>query len=418
MKTHGTWLLALATSFLFATGSALAQAPAPVQFAGYPQLGNMPTSVPQSLVQQAGFHACQGCAGAGCQACTGGHRHLAGHRYGGYSSQLLGGKNGPFGGGGCCTPIWHDFHVEAMHLHRDDVGNSVDITSRDPGGPIVLSTDALDLEDAIGFRATYAFLIAPSTNLELTYFGTHNWDDSQTVNGDGDLWSVFSQFGSISPQQGQLGFPQTVDAANSHSISYSSELNNAELNLRRRWVSANCLLHGSYLCGVRYTSLHEMFSHDTLVGSGGSLNYDVETENDMVGFQVGSELFVCVSPRFKVGAEIEAGLFGNDAKYAASVNTREVNGQVVVDANPINEFDDKNDVAFLSEASVIGLFRVTPRLTIRGGYTLLFMDGLALATENLNTTDSPFAAAGRTVSIRNQGEAFYHGANLGITWMW
>lgn len=458
MKTQGTWLLALqahlAAGILFATGAVLAQGPAPVQYPGYAPAGpmagpmgqmsgrfripgagpGMPGYMPQSMVQQASYAGCDSCAGMGCESCVsdcgpGGCGLLGGSlgqgmlgkansRYGGFATMMHGQQNGPFGGGGCCTPIWHDFHIEAMHLRRDGVGDNLAITSDGSGGPIVLSTDDLDLGDAVGLRATYAFLIAPSTNLELTYFGLHDWSDSQSVTSNGDLWSVFSQFGAFSPQVGQQGFPQTVDAANFHSIDYSSEMHNLELNLRKRWVSAGCLLHGSYLAGVRYTSLHETFGHDTLVADGGFLNYDVETENDMVGFQIGTEMFVCVSPRFKVGAEIEAGLFGNDAEYTASVNTLEVNTNSAVAANPVNEFDDQTDVAFLSEASLIGMFRVTPRFTIRGGYTVLFMDGLALATENFNSTDSPFAAAGRTVSIRNQGEAFYHGANLGFTWMW
>lgn len=465
MKTHCTWLLALATSILFATGQALAQAP--VQYAGTPYAGVQQAGLQQAGLQQAGYYGCDSCAGAGCNACAtpmaGGFRLAdlahggcdsgacgpsacgpagcgpggglggllgggsfgqaimakANSRYGGYGTMMHGQQNGPFGGGGCCTPIWHDFHIEAMHLRRDDAGRNIDFTSRGAGGPIVLSTDDLDMEDALGFRATYAYLLAPSTNLELTYFGQHDWDDAESVTGAGDLWSVFSEFGGIFPQQNQQGFQQTVDAAVFHGIDYSSEMHNLELNLRRRWISANCLLHGSYLCGVRYVSLDESFSHDTRVGTGGFLNYDIDTENDMTGFQIGGDLFVCVSPRFKIGIEVEGGVYGNDAEYAASVNTREVVAQNnVVDANPINEVDGNTDAALLGEAGLIALFKVTPRLTVRGGYTAMYMDGLALASDNFNSTSSPFSAAGRPVAINDSGEAFYHGANLGLTWMW
>ena len=410
MKTQSTWLLAVATSILFATGQAWAQGPVPVSYSG---------------VQQASYASCDSlggmsdCGPGGCGLLGGGlGMGLANSQYGGYGTMLAGQQNGPFGGGGCCTPIWHDFHVEALHLRRDDVGTNVNFTSDGAGGPIVLSTDDLDLEDSVGFRATYSYLIAPATNLEATYFGTHEWSDSASVTSAGDLWSVFSDFGAFSPQQGQQGFQQTVDAAIFHSIDYSSEIHNIELNLRRRWVSANCLLHGSYLAGVRYVSLNEAFSHDTRVVDGGFLNYDVETQNDMTGFQLGGDLFVCVSPRFKLGAEVEAGMFGNDADYQGVVNTREVTNGVAVDANPINESDDQTDVSILAEASAIALFRVTPRFTLRGGYTVMYMDGVALATENFNANSSPFSATGRPVSINNNGEAFYHGANLGFTWMW
>lgn len=343
----------------------------------------------------------------------GGHlQAMNASRYGGYSTMMHGQQNGPFGGGGCCTPIWYDVHVEWMHLHRNQSSRPIDFTSRDVGGPIVLSTSDLDLGDGHGVRGTYSLLVGPSTALELTYFGGHSWDESATVTGTADLYSVFSNFGTFPAVP---GFPQTVDEANVHTIGYSSELHNGEINVRRRWTSANCMLHGSYLMGARYVSLEEWFGYNTQADSGGSLDYDVDASNDLYGVQFGGEMFVCFSPRFKLGVELEGGIYGNDASVSTVVNT--VDG--IVTSTPVNEELTDEDVAFVGEIGAIGLFRVTPRLTIRGGYTLLYMDGVALASDNFNTA-APFASfsADRIPRIYNDADVLYHGANLGITWTW
>ena len=79
------------------------------------------------------------------------------------------------------------------------------------------------------------------------------------------------------------------------------------------------------------------------------------------------------------------------------------------------EFESDTDVAFAAEASVIGLFKVTPRFNIRGGYQVLYLDGVALAAENFNTA-SPFS--NRQSFVDNNGNVFYHGATLGFEWLW
>ena len=431
MKTHQAWILVLTSTLALGVGQAVAQSPTPL---ATPVFASFYSD--DSIIQQVSHSSCDagGCSPAGCNGCgntacaggcggTGiGGFNLFGHGGGdGYGSMHFGQESGPLGGGGCCAPIWHDFHIEWMNLFRDDAGQRVDLTSRGAGGPIVLSTDDLDMEFADGFRATYSFLVGPSTGLELGYFGTHEWNSTASVTGASDLFTVFSNFGTvfIGPVQ---GFPQTADAAVFHGIDYSSELHNAELNLRRRWVSANCLLHGSYLAGLRYTRLNEYFSHNTRVADGGFLDFDLATQNDAIGAQIGTDLFVCVSPRFKVGAEIEGGVYGNNARSLANVRTLEVddvNPAIQTAAHPINnEALSESDVAFIGEASAIAMFRVTPRLTIRGGYTVMFMDGMALASENLNVNQSPFGNVNRSPNLSTNGEVFYHGANAGITWTW
>jgi len=349
-----------------------------------------------------------GCgAGAGCGTC-GGDGYALG-QFAGYAGQHLGGQHGPFGSGGCCAPRWFDVHAEWMYLQRDQISRRVDFTSDGILGPIVLSTDDLSFHEQSGFRATAAFLVGPSTALEATYFGTFNWASSQEVQDpDGNLYSVFSDFGSL-PFDGFL----ETDASFFQQIEYSSDLDNGELNLRRRWVSANCVLHGSWLAGVRYLRLTEDFRYVTMAVRDdveGDLDYLVSTTNNLIGFQLGTDLFVCLSPRLKVGVEVEAGVYGNRAK-------QETGAQFTTGPGTLQEEVTDSDAAFLGEAGFLVLFRVTPRMTLRAGYQLLYLNGVALAPENFND-QPPFLDGPRTPLLNHNGEAFYLGGTAGFEWTW
>lgn len=458
MKTHPAWILALTMAVAIAVGqTAWGQAPYPSANPGFASF-----SQGSPVIQQASHTSCGACDGGGCgicgqtptgppaapsscgcsSSCDGGCGTLGG-ALGGLGNGLGGGigsyaispngqvhggpggydglhgqENGPFGNGGCCSPIWYDFEISWMSLTRDESSN-IGITSDGIDGPIVLSTDDIDGELAHGLRATYAFLFGPSTSMELTYFGAQEWDESASATGAGDLYSVFSNFGLDQfsdpgpPPTIIFGFPQTVDAANLHTLDFTSELHNVELNLRRRWVTAGCLLHGSYLAGARYLSLQEELVHTTAAASGGSMDYNIQTDNESFGFQAGGDLYVCVSPRFKLGLDAKGGIFGNDANVQSVINTIDTG----VAATPVNENNSETDVAFVGELSALATFRVTPRLTIKGGYTALYLDNMALAIDNFNTV-SPFGATARPAMFENKSEILLHGANFGMTWTW
>jgi hypothetical protein len=264
-----------------------------------------------------------------------------------------------------------------------------------------LNASQLDLAYRSGYRVTGAYLVGPASALEATYFGGFNWASGAQAQGNGTLYSVFSEFGS-NPLN---GFPET-DAAFLHQINLSSELDNAELNFRHRFVSANCLVHTSLLVGARYLRLRDDFIYSTDTGTN-AMDYLQKTDNDLVGAQIGGDMFFCITPRFRVGGEVEAGVYGNTAKQRT---------RMISTASPeLRESVRETDAAFVAEAGLIGLYRVTSRLTVRGGYQLLFIDEVATAIDNFNTV-SPFSA--RTPFLDNSGDVFFHGSTLGFEWTW
>jgi len=317
----------------------------------------------------------------------------------------LGNPNGPYGSGGCCTPRWYDVHMEWLYWTRD---NNSDLALATEGilGPVVLNTADLDFQEQSGVRVTGAYLIGPASALEATYFGTANWADSETVTSNDNLYSIFGGYGADNFD----AFPEVAQSELA-SVAVSTEIDNGELNLRHRAVSANCLVHSSFLVGARYLRLRDdmvYFTETNTADYQGTLDYGVKADNDLVGAQVGSDLYICITPRLKVGAEIEAGVYGNRSSQRTIIDCTSCDAIITEKAS-------ETDVAFIGEAGAMGLFRLTPRSTLRGGYQVLYIDGVALGSDNFRA-DTPLA--GRTPAIDNSSNILFHGLNVGCELTW
>ena len=348
-----------------------------------------------------------------------------GYDDGGYCDDRRPGRNLidfilPDGEGGQCAPRWFDFSVEGVQLQRDEVARRFyDFThnGQGAGGVSVLNSDNLEFDDAYGFKATAAFQVGPGGAIELGYLGTFNFDSQASVTGANNLFSVFSNFGG----NPAVLFDQ-VDRAFFHDIQYSSAFNSFEISYRRRTQAQDCRLQTSWLAGIRYFELNEDFLHNTRRVNAPDfdyLNYKVSTGNALTGFQIGVDGWITVIPGLRLGGEFKAGIYGNHARQ----NTHLLAGS---QGNTI--FDSleglkSNEAALVSEANLMTTYRINHKWTIKAGYTFLFVDGVALAIENFNPSPPTFSGApgfnfNRQPFINTGGNVFYHGATLGLEYMW
>jgi hypothetical protein len=356
--------------------------------------------------------------------------------YGGHKGDhgLLGeclGICGPYADGGCAAVRWFDFAADFMYLRRDDPGRNLAMTSLGIDGVIggiVLQTGDLDFEDAAGFRFTGCLQVGPGGNVEFTYFGTFHFQDGRFVrrSGSNDLFSVLSQFGTVPFE----GFTET-DLSDYQRIDYTSTFDSFEINFRQRWMAPNCRYQGSWVCGVRHFILDEKFRYFTSSAANGFVDingqfvapaqarFDVDTTNNLTGFQLGGDLWICILPGLRLGGEAKAGVYGNhmNANTTVGVNTG---------APTFSERVSINDVSLVAQADLTATYRINYNWTARAGYQFLFVDGVALATENFNTTPpvgvlnpinpSPFGT--RVPTINDNGNVFYHGWTAGLEFMW
>jgi hypothetical protein len=175
----------------------------------------------------------------------------------------------------------------------------------------------------------------------------------------------------------------------------TSSLQNLEINASRQWW--DCL---TLLIGFRYVELDERFSA-TVTGVSDPFAYDVSTRNRLYGVQFGSQIaFWDRGGPWTIEGVGKAGVFGNRAAQDSSLVTLAA-GEAAGGATSVT--------AFIGELGLTGVCRLTEHLSLRGGYRLLWIDGVALATNQVTATDfishfDPHAC----------GEALYHGAFAGL----
>lgn len=329
----------------------------------------------------------------------------------------------PYAEGGKCAPRWYDVTMDAMYLSREQASRRVDFTADGPGPApnIIMSTEDLNFEEQVGVRMNAAIQVLATATAEFTYFGLFSWTDSDSRSDPaGGLFSPMSNYATFPPG----GFPQT-DNAIFHSIAYSSGFDNFEMNFRRRWTAPNCRVQASFLMGVRYFYLLEDFQYSTVgqldidpgtAGNqpGGTMDYNIRARNSLTGFQLGGDLWSTIVPGIKVGGELKAGVFGNYGNQTTVIDVTE----------PVNSYSEQanlNDIAVITDANLMAIWRVNPNWTIRAGYFLMYVDGVGLAPEQFNSTPPNLVFPGpftRNATANDNGSIFYHGGFAGLEWQW
>ena len=170
-----------------------------------------------------------------------------------------------------------------------------------------------DLE--AGWQIALRYDLGPLSVLEATYMGIYDFNfggrvvsTEVSVNGDNQLFSVFSDFGL-----GTLN--NALDFASVHEIAYESDLQSTELSYRRYWVGYNPRISGTYLLGARYIRLTENFNFFGSSTLDGSANINFDASNDVVGFQVGGDGWLGVLQGFRIGFEGKTGIYNNRFEF-------------------------------------------------------------------------------------------------------
>lgn len=429
MKTHWAWTFVMTMLACLASGSRLL---GQVPYQPYPgAAGGMPGYGPPGPGGMPGYGspAPYGATPAGYADPEGAMAAEDGYQYADdgteYCDDCRPGRNLlelilPDDEGGLCAPRWFDFSVDGVQMRRDKVARrNYDFThlGQGAGGVSVLNSDMLEFDNEYGFRATAAFQVGPGGAIELGFLGTFNFNASGSVTDTVNLYSIFSNFGN----NPAVLFDQT-DRAGFHDIQYSSAFNSYEVSYRRRAQGQDCRLQTSWLVGIRYFELNEDFTHTTRRANGPDfdyLNYLVHTGNALTGLQFGGDAWITVMPGLRLGGEFKAGIYGNHSRQSTQMVAGSAGNQIFDSL----ENAKVNEAALVSEANLMAIYKVNHKWTLKAGYSFLFIDGVALAIENFNPEPPTFSGApafvfNRTPFLNTGGNVFYHGASLGLEYMW
>ncbi|MFM9962278.1 MAG: BBP7 family outer membrane beta-barrel protein [Planctomycetaceae bacterium] len=313
--------------------------------------------------------------------------------------------------------------VQSLFLVRESqFANQAIVVDTFPGpNTTFLSTSAVDSSTFTpGVQATFGMCLCDGRALEFEYFGLFPNDESAVVAG---------LAGGVFP--GNLGVGVNVfDNIARAQVDYSSWINGFSMNFPcccgcyeeccneccccqvgnesdNREVRTQSL---TWFAGFRYLNVGERLNITAdSVTPGEQGTYNTRTTNNLYGAQLGARMRR-TQGRFGWDASGQAGLFGNDAQQSQLVQDFPAGSPALR-----NESTSRGGVAFVGQGNISGLYALTNVWNLRAGYNVIWIEGLALAPDQL---DFNFATAGSGTRVNNDGGLFLHGVNIGLEARW
>jgi hypothetical protein len=284
-------------------------------------------------------------------------------------------------------PRW-TFRGGTVILTRENPNNYALITDAATGAEL-LNMGNFNFDWAAGPDLSAWCRLDEFDQFELRHFSVWDCDASQSLVAPGAFIAHFAS-------------PSVAPIGGTGELGYDSRVFSTELNFRRQ-----LLPRVQWLAGFRWIELREDLNANFLLPAV-SVNsaLGVHTQNDLYGGQLG--LDVALWDRggpFRLEGLIKSGIYGN-AITSTTLN-------VVTDSvNPPSSrgiYSRSSQVAYIGELALTSVYRFSDALSLRLGYQLLWIEGVATAS------DQPQALNFDTLQgIDTTGHAFYHGATVGL----
>ena len=289
----------------------------------------------------------------------------------------------------CCAPAWTV--VAGLVVKQRSRPNPRDLVtdSSQPGGTVL--TNAADYN--FDFEAGPDLRIirqGREWGVEFHWFQVHDWIATTPV--------------TTSPTGAFVQYVTPIGDLDASDISsrYQSWLDSFELNLRK---PVNCWLTG--LVGFRYMQLSELGLTITQDARPNMLRYSNNAINELYGAQVGLDGKIwdrC--GKFRIEGLLKLGIYGDDARNRILI-TR-TNDQ------PLASAAATTHASFVGELEFTAVYDVSDRVAVRVGYELLWIQGVALASDQIAVSDPANGVGG----IDLTGSPFYHGVTAGVEVRW
>jgi hypothetical protein len=238
---------------------------------------------------------------------------------------------------------------------------------------------------------------------EVSFFEIDGWSNTQSIATAADITPVFAAPG---------GFVQTTDGQykgqyQNMGWDYATRLYNAEINLH--WDLCSRV---TMLAGVRWVNLWEDLQ-GTIEPSDRTLPFwETTTRNNLYGLQIGEDWKIFSYDTVSLHGLVKAGIFDNVADETTVVS---------IYRHPFGESASTNQLAFLGEIGVQCRCQLTQSLLLKFGYEAMCLQGLALAPGQIPETYSHSLPLNdiyvRALGINSMSGVFYHGASVGLEYV-
>lgn len=283
------------------------------------------------------------------------------------------------------------FFVGGLYLRRSDPDSRIIFENpRNPQQRFSASAFDFGLEGGIETGLTFHRLLN-ELDFDLRYFSVSDWIDRKRVRFFGNNVQI-----NTNPAFNMRGSRSIV-------ARYESDLSNVEANVRYRYGGGWNWM--TFIAGFRYLNLDESMSgrFTNPAGTYADESFRTAVSNDLYGIQIGMDKALAGDCLYSIEYFWRAGLYGNNSQSRTQ--------QVSHLARPLTRIaqGDASEAAFVGEAGIKARYSITSSINFYGTYQVLFVDGVALAGEQLAVTN---LTAG--TGINPNSDVFYHGASFGL----
>jgi hypothetical protein len=279
----------------------------------------------------------------------------------------------------CCGP-W-TARVGGVIVRRERLDDVPLLLDNFGGGPTALNANEYQFDYEAGVDAS---LIFDTPALPAAIEGRFLWIDDYVATRN------LTGYNSLAVNT----MPNTGLFVNNLETRYRSELQSIEINFRRDlWLDCVTLLGG-----FRYIDFNERLD------LGPDNNWT--TRNDLFGFQLGGEAILyehCCGLRIESFGK--AGVYGNNARVGVMLQA--------VEEEPVSETNGMDHVAFFGEAGLWASYEFHTCWRVRGGYQVMWLDGVLVAANQAPMTDN-----NGIVQAFAYRDVVYHGAMFMLEANW
>jgi hypothetical protein len=296
-----------------------------------------------------------------------------------------------------CTYTW----AEGLLMWRDNQSTNRPVVINLNTQDTLIGAGDLNFDAGWGIRAGFGIHRCDDLGWEFEYLGLFDQSAGRSV----ELADELALPGDLGLSTNNFFFADEV------SVHYSSQVNSAEVNR----VCCCCCCDGPCSCqwvewlyGFRYLNLHEDLSIVSTDLQEGTSHYDVDTNNNLFGVQVGSRARRSRG-RWSWEGTGKAGIFGNAAEQHS---------------DPIVDFpafvvrpgrsESAGNVAFVGDLNLTAIYQLNAVWGVRLGYNLIWIEGVALAPDQLDFANTTTSGSG----IDTDGGVLLHGVSAGLEARW
>ena len=307
------------------------------------------------------------------------------------------------------------------------------IMTRDSDDPLWTSFDANQINSHLlgspdvdpddwqgGFEVTIARRLGANSGISATYWGLDPDDNSRTITDAAGLIDSAVDFNRL---DFAIGGPVNVlfDSAQAHRMSMSSEFHNVEVSLHHQMTDPCRRLSLNWLAGFRFFRFSEDLEFATSnnstsfgVDRANEAYYNIDVENNLIGFQIGARADYQASCRCSLYADTRFGIFYNDIDHNSSLTSG--TGEVAVDqiyGLPWQIGSNGDEFATLAQVDVGLQYHINCCWSAHIGYRLVAASGVALATDQVPQFVSDYYGI---QDINSNGHLFLHGGVAGLSY--